>query len=166
MRALIASLVLLAAVVYWEGDNSSWHPIFLEAWLAHFGISWMGHEHDPTYPRAEDGVIVDAPVTTCWNYDFLERHCDGPDHWKALLDGQRVGAYMGDESPISPKFAKACGYASETKFCVKDYVDDGEPVWLNTGHDLTKYSLEVGCVGVHFEQLPCSSVKDTIDSSG
>ena len=78
---LIAALVLLAAVVMWEGDNSPWHPIFLEPALAHFGISWMGHDHDPTYPRAEDDAIVNAPVTTCWNYAF----------WSAIATDRTTG---------------------------------------------------------------------------
>jgi hypothetical protein len=80
----------------------------------------------------EDGAFVRAPVTSCWNYDFLEKDCDGPDHFKAFVsDGvrpdSRLGAYKGDPwASFSPPRAKACGVSGGRAYCVSDYSDDGQ----------------------------------------
>jgi hypothetical protein len=111
----------------------------------------------------EDGAFVRAPVTSCWNYDFLERDCDGPDHYKAFVsDGSkpdsRIGAYMGDRGDprLSPPRAKACGMNAGRVWCVSDYKDDGRTVWRETGHNLDAHTLAVGCPGPRLE-LPCRS---------
>src|SRR5687768_16627274 len=93
-----------------------WHPMFVEPALGYFGLSFFGHEHTRHEHPVKDGAFVRAPITSCWNYDFLEADCDGPDHYKALVaDGSRpdsmIGAYMGDRGDprTSPPRAKACG---------------------------------------------------------
>lgn len=161
MLAMVALLVaLLASAGYAARDTHlirNWHPMFVEPALGYFGLSFFGHEHTRhEYPVA-DGALVRGPVTSCWNYDFLERDCDGPDHYKAFVDGSKIGAYKGDPSPISPPQAKACGITTDhRKYCVSDWHDDGKTVWLDTGRDIEEHTLAIGCPGPHFE-YPCTS---------
>lgn len=127
--------------------------------LGYFGSKFFGHEHTAQEPKVEDGALIRAPVTTCWNYDFLELDCDGPDHYKSFLDAQRVNAYKGDETILSPPRAKACAIDTDTthKFCVSDYKDDGETVWKDTGRNLDSHELVVGCPGPRSLNSPCRS---------
>jgi hypothetical protein len=122
------------------------------------GPANSGHEHP-----VKDGAFVRAPITSCWNYDFLEADCDGPDHYKAFVaDGSRpdsmIGAYIGDRGDprTSPPRAKACGVSGERTYCVSDYSDDGKTVWLDTGRNLESHTLAIGCPGPRLE-YPCTS---------
>jgi hypothetical protein len=138
---------------------SHWHPMLVEPALGHFGLSFFGHEHTNNEHPVEDGAFIDAPITSCWNYDFLEKDCDGPDHYKAFVaDGSapdsKIGAYKGD--PGSPPRAKACGVKGERIYCVSDYSDDGKTVRRETHHNLESHALAVGCPGPRLE-LPCGS---------
>jgi hypothetical protein len=116
---LVVAVTLLVAAGYVAKDTHTmkhWHPMFVEPALGYFGLSFFGHEHTRHEHPVKDGAFVHAPITSCWNYDFLEADCDGPDHYKALVaDGSRpdsmIGAYMGDRGDprTSPPRAKACG---------------------------------------------------------
>ncbi len=164
MAALL--LTLLASAGYAARDTHTmkhWHPMFVEPALGYFGLSFFGHEHTNNEHPVEDGAFVRAPITSCWNYDFLERDCDGPDHYKAYLaDGSTpdsmIGAYKGDPSPTSPPRAKACAINTNPylEYCVSDYRDDGKTVWLDTGRDLERHTLAIGCPGPRLE-YPCTS---------
>ncbi len=159
--ALVA-LVALVATLYAARDTqlvANWHPMFVEKWVNQAGYSWMGHVHTAQEPEEKNGALVRAPVTTCWDYDFFEWDCDGPDHYKSFLDGQRVGAYKGAETILSPPRAKACGVDTDTnqRFCASDYEDDGETVWLDTGRSLEEHTLVIGCPGPRSLHTPCTS---------
>lgn len=156
----IGGVLCLLLVAAYVGRHTSlvrnWHPMLIEPALAHFGLTWMGHDHDPQPPKVAGNELVGSPVTTCWNYDFLELHCDGPDHYKAFADGSKIGAYKGTPSPISPSQATACAVFGKQQVCVTDDRDDGETVWLDTGRPIERYTL-VECPGPRFERLPCTS---------
>jgi hypothetical protein len=136
----------------------TWHPFF-EEWLASFGISFFGHEHESQHHKVVGDALIDAPVTTCWQYDFLERHCDGPDHYKSLLDGSTVGAYKGDTSLVSPSRVKSCGYNESPRraYCVSDYRTDNTTVWIDTGRNLERLTGTIGCPGPRSLFYPCTS---------
>ena len=157
---IVVLIGLLASAGYAARSTqliANWHPMFVEPALGYFGLSFFGHEHTRHEYSVADGALVDAPITRCWDYDFLERDCDGPDHYKAFLDGSRAEAYKGDPSPISPPRAKACGVTTDhRRYCVSDWRDDGKTVWLNTGRDLERHTLAIGCSYHHFE-YPCTS---------
>jgi hypothetical protein len=164
MAALL--LALPASAGYAVRDTHTmkhWHPILVEPALGYFGLSFFGHEHTNNEHPVEDRAFVRAPITSCWRYDFLERDCDGPDHYKAYLaDGSApdsmIGAYKGDPSPTSPPRAKACAINTNPyrEYCVSDYRDDGKTVWLDTGRDLERHALAIGCPGPRLE-YPCRS---------
>jgi hypothetical protein len=120
-------------------------------------VGWFGHEHESQDHRVVGDVLLNAPVTTRWSYDLLERHCDGPDHYKNFLDGQSVGAYKGDTNPISPERTKSCAYAGERGFCVSDYRTDNTTVWVDTGHNLEELTETIGCPGPRSLFYPCTS---------
>jgi hypothetical protein len=162
-------LVLALGVVVYAARNTHvmkhWHPMLVEPALGYFGLSLFGHEHDTRVYKVEGNAFVEAPITSCWDYDFLERDCDGPDHYKAFLaDGRasdsKIGAYMGDRgSPrTSPPRAKACAVNTDPyrRYCVSDYLDDGKTVWRDTGRDLERHTLVIGCPGPRLE-YPCRS---------
>jgi len=135
--------------------------MFVEPALHSVGLSWFGHEHTRHEHPSADGVFTDgAPVTSCWHYDFLERDCDGPDHYKALVSGSKIGAYKGDPSPIVyplPLRAKACATTADGReHCVSDWIEDSKTVWLDTGGRIVEHRLAIACPGPHFE-LPCKS---------
>lgn len=165
---LVVAVTLLVAAGYAAKDTHTmkhWHPMFVEPALGYFGLSFFGHEHTRHEHPVKDGAFVRAPVTSCWNYDFLEADCDGPDHYKAYLaDGRapdsKLGAYMGDRgSPrTSPPRAKACAVNTDPyrRYCVSDYRDDGKTVWRDTGRDLERHTLAIGCPGPRLE-YPCTS---------
>ena len=165
---LAALLVALLASAGYAARNTHlmkhWHPMLVEPALGYFGLSFFGHEHNTRVYRVEDGSFVEAPITSCWDYDFLERDCDGPDNYKAFVeDGiapdSKIGAYMGDGAgPLSPPRAKACAVNSNPhrKYCVSDYRDDGETVWIDTGRNLDRHTLAIGCPGPRLE-YPCTS---------
>jgi hypothetical protein len=158
---LVVAVTLLVAAGYVAKATHTmkhWHPMFVEPALGYFGLSFFGHEHP-----VKDGAFVRAPITSCWNYDFLEADCDGPDHYKAFVaDGNRpdsmIGAYLGDRGDprTSPPRAKACGVSGERTYCVSDYSDDGKTVWLDTGRNLESHTLAIGCPGPRLE-YPCTS---------
>jgi hypothetical protein len=167
--AVVLVVVLLTSAGYAAKDTNTmqhWHPMLIEPALGYFGISFLGHDHERHVHPSADGAFTDgAPVTSCWNYDFLEKDCDGPDHYKAFIaDGvnpdSRVGAYMGDRGDprTSPARAKACATNLNPHhvYCVSDHVDDGRIVWLETHHNLDSHTLAVGCPGPRLE-LPCRS---------
>ena len=170
LTVILATVALLVASLASAGYAARnphlmehWHPMFVEPALGHFGLSFFGHEHTPQEHRIEGGAFVDAPITSCWNYDFLERDCDGPNHYKVFLaDGStrdsKVGAYKGDTSPTSPPRAKACAINTNPyrEYCVSDYRDDGKTVWIDTGRDLDRHTLAIGCPGPRLE-YPCTS---------
>jgi len=142
-----------------------WNPMLVEPALGHFGVSLFGHEHTRHHHKVEGGAFVEAPITSCWDYDFLEHDCDGPDHYKAFVaDGSKpdskLGVYKGD--PGSPRFspvrAKACAINTRPyhKYCVSDYRDDGKIKWLDTGRNLERHTLVIGCPGPRLE-YPCTS---------
>jgi hypothetical protein len=160
--AVILTLVItvLAFTGYAAKDTHvmrHWHPMFVEKWVNQAGYSWFGHVHTAQEPEQKNGALVRAPVTTCWDYDFLEMDCDGPDHYKSFLDGQRIGAYKGDETILAPPRAKACATDNGERFCVSDYEDDGETVWLDTGRNLEEHTLVIGCPGPRSLTTPCTS---------
>ena len=168
IAAMVALLVaLLVSAGHAAKDTHTmkhWHPMLVEPALGYFGLSFFGHDHTRHPDKVEDDAFVRAPVTSCWNYDFLERDCDGPDHYKAFVeDGSapdsKIGAYMGDGAgPLSPPRAKACAVNSNPhrKYCVSDYRDDGETVWIDTGRNLDRHTLAIGCPGPRLE-YPCTS---------
>jgi len=165
VKTTMVAMILLVAIGYAARDTqvmAHWHPMFVEPALGYFGISFFGHEHARHVHPAKGGAFTDgAPVTSCWRYDFLEKDCDGPDHYKAFVaDGSkpdsRIGAYKGDEWGGSPPRAKACGVNDGHTYCVSDYVDDGKTVWRETHHNLDSHALTVGCPGPRNE-LPCWS---------
>jgi hypothetical protein len=165
LLATVALLVaLLASAGYALRDThvmKHWHPKFVEPALGYFGLSFFGHDHTRHVHKVEDGAFVRAPITSCWNYDFLEQDCDGPDHYKAFVsDGSkpdsRIGAYKGDPGAGSPPRAKACAMSGEHTYCVSDYRDDSKIVWRETHHNLDSHTLAVGCPGPRLE-LPCRS---------
>jgi hypothetical protein len=170
MKGLLIATVLLVALLvsvgYTARDTHTmrhWHPMLVEPALGYFGISFFGHEHTPHEHPVKDGAFVRAPITSCWNYDFLEKDCDGPDHYKAFIsDGSkpdsRIGAYKGDPGAGSPPRAKACAVNTNPyrEYCVSDYLDDGKIVWRETHHNLDSHTLAVGCPGPRLE-LPCRS---------
>lgn len=163
---LVVAVTLLVAAGYVAKDTHTmkhWHPMFVEPALGYFGLSFFGHEHTRHEHPVKDGAFVRAPITSCWNYDFLEADCDGPDHYKAFVaDGSRpdstIGAYIGDRGDprTSPPRAKACGVSGERTYCVSDYSDDGKTVWLDTGRNLESHTLAIGCPGPRLE-YPCTS---------
>ena len=162
---LVVAVTLLVAAGYAAKDTHTmkhWHPMFVEPALGYFGLSFFGHEHTRHEHPVKDGAFVRAPITSCWNYDFLEADCDGPDHYKAFVaDGSRpdsmIGAYMGDPwASFSPPRAKACGVSGGREYCVSDWQDDGRIVWRETHHNLDSHTLAVGCPGPRLE-LPCRS---------
>jgi hypothetical protein len=159
----MASLASAGYVARNTDTMAHWHPMFVEPALGHYGLSFFGHEHTRHEHEVCDGAFVRAPITNCWDYDFLEHDCDGPDHYKAFVaDGNRhdskIGADMGD--PGSPRFspvrAKACAVNTHPhhRYCVSDYTDDGRIVWRETGQDLDRHTLAIGCPGLRLE-LPC-----------
>ncbi len=176
MVAVLATVVLLVALLagslasqaYVARDTHTmkhWHPMFVEPALGYFGWSFFGHEHTRHEHPVKGGAFIDAPITSCWNYDFLELDCDGPDHYKAFVaDGEvpdsKIGAYKGD--PGSPRFspvrAKACAINTDAyhRYCVSDYRDDGKTVWKETGRNLERHTLAIGCPGPRLE-YPCTS---------
>jgi hypothetical protein len=168
MVAIVALLVvLLTSVGYAARDTHTmkhWHPMLIEPALGHFGLSFFGHEHTRHEHKVEDGAFIRAPITSCWNYDFLEHDCDGPDHFKAFVaDGSvpdsMIGAYKGHPwASFSPPRAKACAVNTNPyhKYCVSDYRHDGKTVWLDTGRNLERHTLTVGCPGPRLE-YPCTS---------
>jgi hypothetical protein len=163
---LVVAVTLLVAAGYAAKDTHTmkhWHAMFVEPALGYFGLSFFGHEHKRHEHPVKDGAFVRAPITSCWNYDFLEADCDGPDHYKAFVaDGSRpdstIGAYIGDRGDprTSPPRAKACGVSGERTYCVSDYSDDGKTVWLDTGRNLESHMLAIGCPGPRLE-YPCTS---------
>jgi hypothetical protein len=160
---LVVSLVSIGYAAKDTNTMKHWHPMFVEPALGYFGISFFGHHHILHPDKVEDGAFVRAPITSCWHYDFLEKDCDGPDHYKAFVaDGKapdsKIGAYKGDPSSSSPPRAKACAVNTKPyrKYCVSDYVDDGKIVWRDTGRNLESHTLAVGCPGPRLE-LPCRS---------
>jgi hypothetical protein len=177
MVLLAALLVALLASAGYAARNTHlmkhWHPMLVEPALGYFGLSFFGHEHNTRVYRVENGSFVEAPVTSCWDYDVLERDCDGPDHYKAYLaDGRapdsKLGAYMGDRGNprTSPPRAKACAVNQSPyrRYCVSDYLDDGKTVWRDTGRDLERHTLVIGCPGPRLE-YPCGS-KDPREEMG
>lgn len=82
LLATVALLVaLLASAGYAVRDThvmKHWHPMFVEPALGYFGLSFFGHDHTRHVHRVEDGAFVRAPITSCWNYDFLERDMGRP----------------------------------------------------------------------------------------
>ena len=165
VKTTMVAMILLVAIGYAARDTHTmkhWHPMFVEPALGYFGISFFGHHHATHEYAVEDGAFVRAPITSCWSYDFLEKDCDGPDHYKAFIaDGKtadsRIGAYKGDPwHGHSPPRAKACGVNGGRTYCVSDYVDDGKAVWRETGRNLESHTLAVGCPGPRHE-LPCKS---------
>ena len=72
----VALLVaLLACAGYAARDTQlmrNWHPMFIEPALGYFGLSFFGHHHTNDEYPVVDGALVHAPITSCWNYDFLE----------------------------------------------------------------------------------------------
>jgi hypothetical protein len=165
LMAIAALLVaLLACTGYAVKDTHTmqhWHPMLVEPALGYFGLSFFGHDHTRHPDKIEDGAFVRAPITSCWNYDFLERDCDGPDHYKAFVtDGSapdsKIGVYKGDPSSDAPPRAKACGVSEERTYCVSDYSDDGKVVWRETGRNLESHTLAIGCPGPRLE-YPCRS---------
>jgi len=168
LRAIVLLLALLTLAAYAARDTRlmyHWHPMFIQPAFQYFGLYVFGHEHPHRPHPVRNGAFVDSPITSCWDYDFLEKDCDGPQHYKAFVaDGEkpdsRVGAYMGDRgSPrFSPPRAKAC--ATNLKpphvYCVSDYKDDGKIVWRETHHNLDSHTLVIGCPGPRLE-LPCRS---------
>jgi len=97
--ALLVALLVSASLGYAARDTHTmkhWHPMFVEPALGYFGWSFFGHEHTRHEHPVKGGAFIDAPITSCWNYDFLERDCDGPDHYKAYLaDGSRPNSMIG-----------------------------------------------------------------------
>src|SRR5215208_1235827 len=164
---VLATVVLLVALLGYVFKDSQvlahWHPAYIERGVTAVGLSWFGHDHTRhVHPVAGNAFADGAPVTSCWSYDFLEKDCDGPDHYKAFIaDGKtadsRIGAYKGDPwHGHSPPRAKACGVNGGRTYCVSDYVDDGKAVWRETGRNLESHTLAVGCPGPRHE-LPCKS---------
>ena len=155
---LAVALLACASFAYAARDTQlmrNWHPMFIAPLLGRLGFP--GHENVRHEFPVRDGALVRAPVTSCWNHDPLERDCDGPDHYKALVEGSRIGAYKGAPSLISPKRAKACATtADHRRYCVEDWRDDGKTEWLNTHRRIVEHALVVGCPGPHFE-YPCKS---------
>ena len=160
---LVVSLVSIGYAAKDTRVMKHWHPMFVEPALGYFGISFFGHDHTRHPHPVRGAAFVDAPITSCFDYDFMEADCNGPDHYKAFVaDGSkpdsRIGAYMGD--PGSPRFspprAKACGMNGAHVYCVSDYKDDGKVVWRETHHNLDSHTLAVGCPGPRLE-LPCRS---------
>jgi hypothetical protein len=156
-------VALLAGAGYATKDTqvmAHWHPMFVEPALGHFGISFFGHDHTRHEHPARNGAFADgAPVTSCWSYDFLEKDCDGPDHYKAFVSGSRVGAYKGDPSAYSPPRAKECATTTDhLRVCVSDWRDDGKTVWreASLGAHIKEHTHAVGCPGPRNE-LPCKS---------
>jgi len=161
-------IVLLIAFGYAAKDTQTmahWHPMFIERGVSALGLSFFGHDHTRHPHPVKNGAFADgAPITSCWHYDFLEKDCDGPDHYKAFVaDGikpdSKIGAYKGQPwDGFSPPRAKAC--ATNLKphhvYCVSDYVDDGKIVWRETGVNLNSHTLAVGCPGPRLER-PCVS---------
>src|SRR5215217_3724300 len=169
LRAIVLLLALLTLAAYAARDTRlmyHWHPMFIQPAFQYFGLYVFGHPHPHRpHPVRNGAFIENAPITSCWDYDFLEKDCDGPDHYKAFVaDGARpdskIGAYMGDRGDprtSSPR-AKACGMSSAGKhtYCVSDYVDDGKVVWRETHHNLDSHTLAIGCPGPRLE-YPCKS---------
>jgi len=154
---LVASLVSTAYAARDTQLMYHWHPMFIQPAFQYFGLYVFGHDHPHRPHPVRNGAFVSGPVTICWNYDFLEKDCDGPDHYKAFVsDGtasdSRIGAYKGDPwASFSPSRAKACGMNGERVYCVSDYRDDGEIVWRETGHNLESHTLAIGCPGPRLE---------------
>src|SRR5215217_2489691 len=160
---LVASLVCAAYVARDTQLMYHWHPMFIQPAFQYFGLYVFGHEHPMSPHPVRDGAFVDSPITSCWDYDFLEKDCDGPQHYKAFVaDGikpdSKIGAYLGDpgDPRFSPPLAKACGMNGDDTYCVSDYRDDGRIVWRETHHNLDSHTLAVGCPGPRLE-LPCRS---------
>jgi hypothetical protein len=157
-----ASLVSIGYAARDTHTMQHWHPMFVEPALGYFGLSFYGHDYTRHPDKVKGGAFVRAPITSCWSYDFLEKDCDGPDHYKAFVaDGKtkdsKIGAYKGDPwHGHSPKRAKAYGVNGGHTYCVSDYVDDGKTVWRETHHNLDSHALTVGCPGPRLE-LPCRS---------
>lgn len=163
MALLVAFLVSTAYAARGTQLMYHWHPMIIQPAFQYFGLYVFGHDHPHRPHPVRDGAFVDSPITSCWDYDFLEKDCDGPDHYKAFVaDGARpdskIGAYMGDpgDPRTSPPRAKACGMNGDDTYCVSDYRDDGRIVWLETHHNLDSHTLAVGCPGPRLE-LPCRS---------
>jgi hypothetical protein len=158
----IVVLVLVLVVVGYAARGTQpvreWHPIFAPVLdsIGFPGHSGVSHEHP-----AHDGAFVDgAPVTSCWDYDFwqFEFDCDGPDHYKALVDGDRIGALKGDPSfLVYPLRAKACATTTDgQRVCVEDRTYDHKAVWRDTHGRIVEHTLVIGCPGPRWE-LPCVS---------
>jgi|SRR5215217_2579361 len=167
LGCLVLLVALLASAAYAARDTRlmyHWHPMLVQPAFQYFGLYVFGHPHPHQPHPVRNGAFVSGPVTSCWNYDFLEADCDGPDHYKAFVsDGtapdSRIGAYKGDPwASFSPPRAKACGMSSAGKhtYCVSDYVDDGKVVWRETHHNLDSHTLAIGCPGPRLE-YPCKS---------
>ena len=162
LLATVALLVaLLASAGYAVRDThvmKHWHPMFVEPALGYFGLSFFEHDHTRHVHKVEDGAFVGgAPITSCWNYDFLERDCDGPDHFKAFAAGSKIGAYKGDPTPVAPLRAKACAVTTDRReVCVSDWRDDGKTVWRDVPGRIEEHTLAIGCPGPRLE-YPCRS---------
>ena len=66
---------------------------------------------------------------------------------------------MGIGNPrTSPPRAKACAVNQSPyrRYCVSNYLDDGKTVWRDTGRDLERHTLVIGCPGPRLE-YPCGS---------
>jgi hypothetical protein len=159
---VLATIVLLVALLGYVFKDSQvlahWHPAYIERGVTAVGLSWFGHDHTRhVHPVAGNAFADGAPVTSCWSYDFLEKDCDGPDHYKAFADGSMIGAYRGDPWGASPPRAKACATTvDDRKVCISDYSNDGKTVWRDAGSRIVEHALTVGCPGPRLE-LPCKS---------
>src|SRR5215218_1699592 len=135
LGCLVLLVALLASAAYAARDTRlmyHWHPMLVQPAFQYFGLYVFGHPHPHQPHPVRNGAFVSGPVTSCWNYDFLEADCDGPDHYKAFVsDGSaedsKIGVYMGDRgSPrFSPVRAKACAVNTDPyrRYCVSDYRD-------------------------------------------
>jgi hypothetical protein len=134
-----------------------WHPALIERGITAVGLSFYGHHHTRHVYPVRGGAFVAAPITSCWDYDFIEKDCDGPDHYKAFVRGTKIGAYKVDPTSISPPRAKACAVTKDhRRYCVSDWRFDKETVCLDTHHRIEGHALVIGCPGPRLE-LPCKS---------
>jgi hypothetical protein len=44
--------------------------MLVEPALGYFGWSFFGHEHDTRVYRVEGTALVEAPITSCWDYSW------------------------------------------------------------------------------------------------
>jgi hypothetical protein len=67
---------------------------------------------------------------------------------------------MGDGAgSLSPVRAKACAVNTDPyrKYCVSDYRDDWETVWIDRGRNLEGHTLAIGCCPGPRLEYPCVS---------